>query len=306
MSNEADQDKLLARWLSGALSEEEKEQLKNEKGLDDLRFALDDLKGWKVPELDVAAGLNDLRARIDRESAPKQSRQVFFQPWLRIAASIILIAAVYFVFNTLLSSGPTTIATGFGETLSHVLPDGSVVDLDANSSISYSEKAWDDSRELSLTGRALFSVETGNTFQVQTEEGSVTVLGTVFDVKQRAAGTLAVNCYEGRVRVDIRELTELLKGGEGLVSENSQVTRLNVGVEKPDWVEKRSNYNGAALSDVIKDLEEFHGVNITLPAGNNDRFNGMLNYSDLEKALDQLATVFELTFSRDGDKVVFE
>ena len=158
-----------------------------------------------------------------------------------------------------------------------------------------------------MTGRALFSVEKGSTFQVKTDEGAVTVLGTIFDVKQRKAGVLAVNCYEGLVRVDIQTIEERLSAGQGLISRNAEVTRLSVGLDKPGWVEQRSNYTDAPLASVIQDLQDFHGVEIILPAAsNNEKFTGLLNYSDLNKALKQLGDMFELTYTQEGDKVVFE
>lgn len=307
MSNEADQEKLLARWLSGELSEEERQLLSKEKGLDDLRFALDDLKGWKVPELDVKAGLDDLHTRIDQQATPKQSKQVFFQPWVRIAASVILIGAIYFLFTTLLTSGPTVITAGYGETISHVLPDGSRVDLNANSSISYSAKKWEDARELDLEGQALFTVQKGESFRVATNEGAVTVLGTIFDVKQREEGKLAVNVFEGLVRVDIANQQEMLKAGEGLTSKAGQVTRVSVSGDTPNWLGQSANFDNVPFAEVVTIIEDYYGIAIQVPAAKaNDPFKGELNYGSLETALDILTTVFEVSYTRTGDTVVFE
>jgi len=307
MSNEADQEKLLARWLSGDLSDADRQLLAQENGLDDLRFALDDLEGWKVPELDVKAGLKDLKSRLDQQTAPKQTKQIFFQPWLRVAASIILIAAVAYIFNSMLTSGPTVIATGFGETMSHVLPDGSVVNLDANSSISYSAKNWEDSRELDLDGRALFTVQKGESFTVETDEGSVTVLGTIFDVKQREEGLLSVDCYEGLVRVDVETQEQLLKAGEGLMAMNGQITRKPVTGTGPQWLSLKSTFTNVALTEVVATLEDFYGLDITIPAAKaNEQFAGELDYSNLDTALQTLSVVFELNFTRTGDNIVFE
>ena len=307
MSNEADQEKLLARWLSGELSEAEKELLSKEKGLDDLRFALDDLEGWKVPELNVSEGLKDLHSRIDKQATPKETKQVFFQPWMRIAASIILIGAVYALFNTLLTSGPTVVDAGFGETISHVLPDGSRVDLDANSSISYSAKSWDDERTIDLTGRALFTVESGNSFTVGTDEGSVTVLGTIFDVNQRDAGKLAVSVFEGLVRVDIADQQEMLKAGEGLSATDGIISRLTVSGQGPGWLSQSIKIENMPLSDVIIILEDYYGIDVVVPASvASDSFQGILDYSSLETALETLAMVYDMSYSRSGEKVVFE
>lgn len=310
MSNEAEQEKLLARWLSGELSPEEEQQLEAEGGLDDLRFAMDDLKHWKVPDMDVAKGLEDVMDRAFQEPAQKKTKQVFFQPLLRIAASLLLVVGAYFVMTYLLTSGATTITTGFGETLSHTLPDGSVVNLDAQSSITYTQKDWDDERNLSMTGRALFTVQKGSQFKVDTESGSVSVLGTIFDVQRLDTDVLKVNCYEGRVRVDLTTVNarELLDAGQGLIYDNKTVTRMLVAKERPKWVDQITEYTNTPLSTVIADLERYHDVSITLPAKYaNEPFKGELFYGDLDKALTNLSGMFELKYTRSAEgQVVFE
>jgi ferric-dicitrate binding protein FerR (iron transport regulator) len=310
MSNEAEREKLLARWLNGELSPEEQQQLEADGGLDDLRFALDDIKDWSLPEMDTTKGLDDVLDRAFREPPAKKARQVFFQPLLRIAASLLLVAAAYFVINNLLMAGDTTISTGPGETLSYVLPDGSQVNLDAMSSITFSKNKWDNNRYLSMEGRALFSAEKGSTFKVDTESGSVTVLGTVFEVERFDSDLMNVNCYEGRVQVDLitANTKELLAAGQGLTAQQNTVTRLLVEKDKPDWLSRISNYEDTPLSKVMADLERHHNVNITLPAEHaSERFTGQLSYQDLNKALEELAAIFELTYSRTNEgQVVFE
>lgn len=307
MSNEADQEKLLARWLSDTLSEEEKELLKKESGLEDLRFTLDDLEGWKVPAMDKEAGLKDLKYRIDIAREPREKKQVFFQPWLRIAASMILIAAVAYLFKIMLSSGPTSVTTGFGETLSYVLPDGSKVELDANSSITYSEKKWKEERTLNLVGRALFTVQKGSAFKVNTEAGNVTVLGTVFDVLQRKSNELTVKCYEGLVQVDYGNSSEKLKAGEGLVAINNLGSPIEVTGSGPAWVNKTASFTDTPLKVVVEELEAFYGLEISLPTDSqSEPFTGELNYGDLENALIMLANVFEMSYTRSGNSVTFQ
>lgn len=310
MSNEAEREKLLARWLSGELSPEEQQQLEAEDGLDDLRFALDDIKNWSLPKMNIHKGLDDVLDRAFQEPPVKKTKQVFFQPLLRIAASLLLVAAAYFVINNLLMAGNTTISTGPGETLSYVLPDGSEVNLDALSSITFSKNKWDDHRHLSLEGRALFSVEKGNTFKVDTESGSVTVLGTVFEVERFDSAQLNVNCYEGRVRVDLiaANSKELLAAGQGLTVQQNTITRLLVEKEKPEWLNQIGNYENTPLSEVMADLERHHNVNITLPAEHASKpFTGQLSYKDLNQALEDIAAIFELTYSQTNvGQVVFE
>ena len=98
-----------------------------------------------------------------------------------------------------------TIQTGFGETKHYVLPDGSVVDLNANSSIRFARFGFDSNgflaflsgaagtRWVALTGEADFSVKhmpNHQRFVVTTPKGlAVNVLGTQFTVFSRERRT---------------------------------------------------------------------------------------------------------------------
>jgi ferric-dicitrate binding protein FerR (iron transport regulator) len=310
MSNEAEQEKLLARWLSGELSPEEQKQLEAEGGLDDLQFAMDDLKRWKVPDMDTAKGLEDVMDRAFQQPAQKKSKQVFFQPLLRIAASLLLIVGAYFVINNLLGSGVTTITTEYGETLNHTLPDGSIVNLDGHSTISYKKSSWEEERILNMTGRALFNVEKGSSFKVDTKSGSVTVLGTIFDVERQETDLLRVNCYEGRVRVDFATVNarELLNAGQSLIYDNKEVTRMMLEEATPRWVDQIKSYNNTPLNIVIEELERYHNVSITLPAQYaSERFQGDFFYGDLDQALTSLTGMFQMKYTRPSEgKIIFE
>jgi len=54
--------------------------------------------------------------------------------------------------------------------------------LNSKSTISFNKTDWKNNRQLTLDGEAYFKVEKGSTFTVNTNNGSVTVLGTQFNV----------------------------------------------------------------------------------------------------------------------------
>ena len=96
------------------------------------------------------------------------------------------------------SCGDKTISTS-DEFEQVELPDGSLVSLNKESSISYSNSF--DPRIVKLTGEAFFSVTEGdNPFQVVTENGEVTVLGTEFNVSSRL-DKIVVEVKNGEVKL---------------------------------------------------------------------------------------------------------
>ncbi len=64
------------------------------------------------------------------------------------------------------------------------LPDGSIVWLNADSRLSYSESFGRKNRNVRLEGEGYFEVEHGeHPFVVQTDSAQIKVLGTKFDIK---------------------------------------------------------------------------------------------------------------------------
>jgi transmembrane sensor len=101
-----------------------------------------------------------------------------------------------------------------------VLPDGSQVYLNRNSSVSY-DKSFDP-RNINLKGEAYFSVVPGeNPFIVNTSLGEVKVLGTEFDVKAEAE-ELEVEVEEGVVNLKTKHDNSELKKAERAVYNDSK------------------------------------------------------------------------------------
>lgn len=87
-----------------------------------------------------------------------------------------------------------------------LLPDGSQVILNANSSISYSED-FKQNRKLKLTGEAFFKVVKNpkSPFVVETSQFKTKVLGTSFNVKAYSNTINTVSVVTGKVEVNSKE-----------------------------------------------------------------------------------------------------
>ncbi|OEK01185.1 hypothetical protein BFP97_06525 [Roseivirga sp. 4D4] len=305
MSAELENKEIIARWLSGDLSEEEKATLAQRDDLGDLKAVLDDVSTWSLPPVDTEASLQRLRAKT---AAPKpETKVISFRPFLRVAAAIALLATVWFVYDANTNSGLVDLNTGLAETIEHELPNGSIITLGAVSSASYDKGAWEDERLIDLEGQAFFDVESGAKFTVNTAYGDVTVLGTEFDV-QTINGALKVNCFEGSVAVISSDRQEILKPGEGILFENGTFERVSFNNRTPNWTGALSIYELTDLDDVVNDLKRYYQVEINLPDDLADEsYSGSFSHNNLEEALRSIFTPLEIAYTLGADgTVVFE
>ncbi|MFY0594436.1 FecR family protein [Roseivirga sp.] len=304
MSKQLENKEFIARWLSGDLSEEEKASV-NETELQNLKTVLDDVDNWSLPKADTHESLKALKGQLVR---PKPAAKVIsFRPLLRYAATIALIAAAWFIYDTTISDGMVNLKTGLAATLAHELPDGSDITLGAVTEVNYSEESWNEARTLDLDGQAYFDVEKGATFTVETPLGNVKVLGTEFDV-QNLDDLFAVNCFEGSVAVTFNDQREVLKPGEGLLYEGGALRKVEFNDASPTWTAGMSVYDAVSLVTVVEDLKRYYNVEIDLPTENADKvFDGSFSHGNLESALRSIFLTLEIdyTLSEDG-KVIFE
>lgn len=127
-----------------------------------------------------------------------------------IAASLlILLGLFYYLWGTQATWGQKELVykTGFGERLEVKLDDGSVVTLNANSTLRWTED-WSKAkgRQAALEGEAFFKIkkQNGIPFTVHTNDVAVEVLGTSFNVDSREEKT-KVYLDEGRVNLKLNE-----------------------------------------------------------------------------------------------------
>lgn len=107
----------------------------------------------------------------------------------RIAASIIILLSIgYLVFNHFDRTPDIqylTRTTGRGQRTTVTLNDGSVVQLNSESSVTFPEKFEGKSRTVTLTGEAFFEVakDPDKPFLIQSGDLTTTVLGTSFNIQ---------------------------------------------------------------------------------------------------------------------------
>lgn len=288
--NHINNDTFLARWLSNDLSDNELKEFKESPDYSLYLKIAEKSKEFKVPVFNQEKVYQQIQLAIQKE---KNKVKKLIPTWVYgAAAAILLLIGVSFFFNQ-----NNTIQVAKGQKLAYILPDGSTVNLNGQSSISFNEKKWKEGeRELELEGEGYFKVKKGSAFSVHTEEGSVTVLGTQFNV-QTIKNYLSVECYEGKVYVANGFLDTVLTPGKGVNFEDKTKKNYNIHWSQPDWVRNTYQYNGTPLSIVFKDLENVYGI--TVKNKNVDitqKYSGKLLNDDLTKAVEIIGKSMDINY----------
>ena len=236
-------------------------------------------------------------------------RTINRRQWLYAAAAAValLLVALLWLRKSDPSSGyDTSIVTKAGQQTKADLPDGSNVELNALTTLAFTDSDWDGEREVYLKGEAFFRAKKGNTFTVLTEQGNVKVIGTQFNVYAREK-TLEVKCTEGTVQVFNPKGTEkvLIKKGEQVSVVNGRMQR-RAGIDfTPKWFKGESVFRSASRSRVFGEIERQYGVTVIGEGLEEKPFSGKFVNSDLEKALKMVAVPMGLKYEMRNDTVWF-
>jgi len=223
-----------------------------------------------------------------------------------VIAGAILLAGGWFLLHH--SGNEQFIAsTGFGEIKQVTLPDGSKVDLNANSKITYT------TREVWLEGEALFDVaHHTKVFVVHTKNLKVTVLGTIFDIRQRRRKTEIV-LQSGKIKLSFAngKSQDIIMTPGQIVSYNDQEERSTTTHTSPEkfsaWKNQRLILQDPKVSDILVYLEDNFGKKIIMedPELSTRTVNGPILISSLDDALFVLSTVLNTeVVKRDSTTII--
>lgn len=259
-----------------------------------------------------------------KHRVPETGRQVH-TTWpivLKIAASLLILVMVGFALNQWLNhSEPIVYTTGNGEVKEIVLPDSTRVTLNANSNLVwYPTRFQKEDRLVHLTGEAYFKVtKKARTegkasefrgFQVKTSRMTIHVTGTEFNVMARQKNT-EVFLQEGSVEyelVDNQSLLEPMSPGEKITIDNQTGNLTKTQSENlstsASWITGILNYNNKSLGEVLRNLSELFGVEITCEDQdlNSKKINLGVPYKDWENTKRALEMAINVQFKKENDQ----
>lgn len=316
---------LMSRYLSNELSLEETEELLT--WLDDDPARADLLKElqdtWDAtknyPEnfnVDTSAGWQKLRTLIDEQERPKV-RTLSKVAWIGIAASFLLVAFVGFLgYKNLTQTKLIEITTIEGQNTEIMLPDGSKVWLNENSTLSYPDDFNEDAkREVKLKGEAFFEVTKNpeRPFIIEAGKTVTRVLGTSFNVRQDNQGSIKVSVVTGKVSFqpveNSRQELILLPGDAGVITKEGYSAKSKFGNQNfLYWKSRQLAFTNATLSEVLKTVENAYHVKFHLNEEEllNRRITTSFNQIPLSEVLEVIEVLLDLKIKKTDSVYVVE
>lgn len=267
----------------------------------------------------------------------------WFQKYTRllgVACGIFIISmASFFYLKTNTKEFDTQVSCGKGVRKKILLPDGTLVWLNAESSLSYdSHLAERTKRIVHLVGEAFFDVahQQNKPFIVHTQELSVKVLGTAFNVKayEKDKGTEAT-LLRGSIELSMNDKPAekiILKPSEKFATGTQKKHNVNQQgnqeqtaaldlmvehivplriagseyIEETSWKDNVLVFQNESLEDLKPRLERWFNVHIelgqTIPS--DYRFTGVLKNENIKEALTAMQLIKPFHFKLKADDVI--
>ncbi len=223
-----------------------------------------------------------------------------------VAACIVAVFGIVWLFRP----SVRTYTTAKGEQTVLTLEDSSQVVLNHTSQLTVTHTPLGKARIVSLRGEAFFTVyHNGLPFTVRTDAGTITVLGTEFDVRSRDH-QLEVGVVRGSVRVtcrtDGRDSSVTLTTDQIVACAGGGFVTLPAAIpfrDYPGWVHGKLSVYRASLTSVCEELESRYNVAIVLPNRplRNTTITGTIDMQSMESALTTLGQLTGIQYHREGN-----
>jgi transmembrane sensor len=242
-----------------------------------------DAQRLKIAEEKLTKALN--LTNDPQQATPVVSMRSRRTKWWAAAAIIFLTSLG--IWQYIRTTGKLVIQTAYGETRQEVLPDGSQVMLNANTTLNYRKWKAGADREVWVNGEAFFHVKKTaqkTRFIVHTGHFDVVVTGTQFNVINRNSKN-NVLLTEGSVTIQGKEQEVQMKPGE-FVEFN------NTGIQKKDvnralvlaWTAHKFIFEKTPMKEVAELVADLYGIKVTLAyeAATTDSLSGIMPSDNLD------------------------
>ena len=272
-------------------------------------------------------------------SAPQRSLLSRWKYAAGIAAALFALAAAIYLLVPKKASAPAEVQATLVPTLIHsgkeprktvVLPDGSVVTLHSNSTLTLAAGFGHTGRELILSGEALFDIAHNeqHPFIVHTSAINVEVLGTLFNLNAYPdADYTETSLFRGKVAVSLKDHPEqkvILTPSQKSVVVNTagkmilpvvvnplkkvslSVDPVNHKAKEIAWVRSRIKIEDEPLGTIAGRLQAWYGIPIVF----NDeetkgyRYTGTFESETVVKALEALQLSYPFNFRVEKDTII--
>ena len=211
----------------------------------------------------------------------KRIRSKKMQSWLvktmKYAAAILILIistyqlSVWHMSHQLqddLQAQTNTLYVPAGQRACITLQDGTIVWLNAQSTLIYPSHFYGKERIVSITGEAFFEVskDKEKPFIVTAQDAKIRVLGTKFNVYSYPdTKQIKTSLIEGAVQVFYKSKQVILRPNEESIAQDGKLTVSNI--KNPDmllWRNGIYSFNNERLVEIVRKLELYYDVTINI------------------------------------------
>ncbi len=329
MENIGDFDRdLLVKYISNEANDHEKslvenwlnESEANQQELQKIRKMLLKVDTFfEAKSFDAESAWNKVHSKITQPQKRviqlKKRRKEAILQFYKYAAVIVIalllgVAGYYFGFRNQMQVIYGEVISAENQVVSeYTLPDGTIVTLNNNSSLTFPKHFKNDIREVTISGEAFFDVTPNpeKPFIIHAGDAQVKVLGTSFNVcAYPESETVEVVVKTGKVQVtnkqkdaDLTAINEvfLIPGEKGTLYLNTNLLEKTEN-RNPNYLAWKTHdlvFVKAPLSEVIQNLEKVYRVKINVL---DPKLNDLLLTAHFDKKpIDFVLNVVQLTFN---------
>ena len=246
----------------------------------------------------------------------RTSKTIRFPFWLRgVAAAFVLLAIGWIALSFIPHSGRAyfteVVLEAGGNSQREILLDGTLVTLNKNSKLSYSQTMFSGERHAYLLeGEAYFEVrrDEDKPFYIQADDLTIKVLGTSFNVKKQGDYTHVV-LDRGSVSVALGRQSLVLEPGEKVaVNKESKI------LEKTEienrlyryYLNNKFEAENIPLQQIVAALNDAYEANISIASDDlkSRRITTTLEYGSLDQNLEVIKETLGISISGQGKERV--
>lgn len=261
----------------------------------DTQHILDELQS--LDQFSPQEALVTVRSKISQNSKKRARRRLYFMSGLCTSAAVVLLVFLL-QFNTL------SIVNDSDAVMTHLLPDGSSVELNKLAELKY-KSDFDKGRNVRLSGEAFFDIvaDASHPFIIKAGKSKIKVLGTSFNVRHnQQSDKVEVLVKTGTVLLsnDDRYSLELTATQLG-VANNKQLKQIDQkDVNYMSWLNHKLIFVDNQLPYVIQTVENTYHTNITVTQVQLELLSISTTFHQL--SLDEIITSICLTLNLDYEK----
>jgi transmembrane sensor len=216
-----------------------------------------------------------------------------------VAAGILLLFGLWQLSSNF---SETKISSSRGVHAQYILPDGSDIQLNSESSLSFKKRRFGKERLLTFEGEGFFNVKKGGDFIITTSNGEVKVLGTSFNVYSRN-DIFKVTCSTGKVMVSSDGQSAVIEPGESaeLINGNIKSFQDERFQYVTGWINGEFYFENTPLNLVFREISRQFNVRFIGKERKNEYFTGSFTNKDLKTALEIVCIPMNLEYEIDKE-----